>query len=102
MLVSEAPAIRREALIEAAQRERLPELAIPRDIIAGVALPLLGSGKTDYPAVQRLASAAETGRGNETARAVAELKKAEDTRCVQCRAAVTNSAEAFVRSCEMR
>jgi acyl-[acyl-carrier-protein]-phospholipid O-acyltransferase/long-chain-fatty-acid--[acyl-carrier-protein] ligase len=71
VLVSEAPAIRRDALIEAATRERLPELAIPRDIIAGVALPLLGSGKTDYPSVQRLASAADQGSSGETARVVA-------------------------------
>jgi acyl-[acyl-carrier-protein]-phospholipid O-acyltransferase/long-chain-fatty-acid--[acyl-carrier-protein] ligase len=62
VLVSEAPEIRRDALIEAAARERLPELAIPRDIVAGAALPLLGSGKTDYPAVTRLAAAAETGQ----------------------------------------
>ena len=58
VLVTEAPAIRRDTLIEAAQRERLPELAIPRDIVAAVQLPLLGSGKTDYPAVQRLAAEA--------------------------------------------
>jgi acyl-[acyl-carrier-protein]-phospholipid O-acyltransferase/long-chain-fatty-acid--[acyl-carrier-protein] ligase len=57
VLVSEAPAITREALVEAAHRERLPEIAIPRDIVAITALPLLGSGKTDYPAVQRLAAA---------------------------------------------
>jgi acyl-[acyl-carrier-protein]-phospholipid O-acyltransferase/long-chain-fatty-acid--[acyl-carrier-protein] ligase len=68
VLVSEAPEIRRDALIGAAQRERLPELAIPRDVIAGVVLPLLGSGKTDYPAVTRLASAA--GHTDEPARAV--------------------------------
>jgi acyl-[acyl-carrier-protein]-phospholipid O-acyltransferase/long-chain-fatty-acid--[acyl-carrier-protein] ligase len=58
VLVSEAPEIRRDALIAAARREHLPELAIPRDILAGVRLPLLGSGKTDYPAVTRLAAAA--------------------------------------------
>jgi acyl-[acyl-carrier-protein]-phospholipid O-acyltransferase/long-chain-fatty-acid--[acyl-carrier-protein] ligase len=70
VLVSEAPAVRRDALIEAAQRERLPELAIPRDIIAGTRLPLLGSGKTDYPAVTRLAVAATSG-ADETARRAA-------------------------------
>ena len=59
VLVSEAPAILREALIEAAHREKLPEIAIPRDVVTVAALPLLGSGKTDYPAVQRLALAAE-------------------------------------------
>jgi acyl-[acyl-carrier-protein]-phospholipid O-acyltransferase/long-chain-fatty-acid--[acyl-carrier-protein] ligase len=70
VLVTEAPEIRRDALIEAATRERLPELAIPRDIIAGVALPLLGSGKTDYPAVTRLAAAADKSRVGEASRAV--------------------------------
>jgi acyl-[acyl-carrier-protein]-phospholipid O-acyltransferase/long-chain-fatty-acid--[acyl-carrier-protein] ligase len=59
VLVSETPEIRRDALLQAAQRERLPEIAIPRDVIAAVVLPLLGSGKIDYPAVQRLASAAD-------------------------------------------
>ena len=72
VLVSEAPEIRREALIGAAQREHLPELAIPRDIIAAVKLPLLGSGKTDYPAVTRLAAtAAESGADSEARRAAA-------------------------------
>jgi acyl-[acyl-carrier-protein]-phospholipid O-acyltransferase/long-chain-fatty-acid--[acyl-carrier-protein] ligase len=57
VLVSEAPEVRRDALVAAAQRERLPELTVPRDVVAVAALPLLGSGKTDYPAVQRLAAA---------------------------------------------
>lgn len=57
VLVSDAPEVKREALVAAAQRERLPELAVARDIVAVAALPLLGSGKTDYPAVQRLAAA---------------------------------------------
>jgi acyl-[acyl-carrier-protein]-phospholipid O-acyltransferase / long-chain-fatty-acid--[acyl-carrier-protein] ligase len=57
VLVSEAPSVRREALVEAAHREGLPEIAIPRDVVAVAALPLLGSGKTDYPAAQRLAAA---------------------------------------------
>jgi acyl-[acyl-carrier-protein]-phospholipid O-acyltransferase/long-chain-fatty-acid--[acyl-carrier-protein] ligase len=58
VLLSEAPELRREQLVEAAHREHLPEIAIVRDIVAGIALPLLGSGKIDYPAVQRLAAAA--------------------------------------------
>jgi acyl-[acyl-carrier-protein]-phospholipid O-acyltransferase/long-chain-fatty-acid--[acyl-carrier-protein] ligase len=58
VLVSEAPEVRREALVEAAHRERLPELAIARDVVVIASLPLLGSGKTDYPAVQRLAAMA--------------------------------------------
>ena len=35
-------------------REGLPEIAMPRDVVEVAALPLLGSGKTDYAAVQRL------------------------------------------------
>jgi acyl-[acyl-carrier-protein]-phospholipid O-acyltransferase/long-chain-fatty-acid--[acyl-carrier-protein] ligase len=57
VLVSEAPEVKRDALALAAHREGLPEIAIPREVIAVAALPLLGSGKTDYPAVQRLAAA---------------------------------------------
>ena len=61
MLVSDAPEVKREALVEAAHREHLPEIAIPREVCRVAALPLLGSGKTDYPAVQRLASADSVG-----------------------------------------
>jgi acyl-[acyl-carrier-protein]-phospholipid O-acyltransferase/long-chain-fatty-acid--[acyl-carrier-protein] ligase len=75
VLVSDAPpgtteGIRREALIEAAHRERLPEIAIPRDIVAVASVPLLGSGKTDYPAVQRLVATA-AGAGETAAAPVA-------------------------------
>jgi acyl-[acyl-carrier-protein]-phospholipid O-acyltransferase / long-chain-fatty-acid--[acyl-carrier-protein] ligase len=55
VLVTDAPAIRRDSLVEAAHREGLPEIAVPRDVVAVAELPLLGSGKADYPAVQRLA-----------------------------------------------
>src|SRR5579863_7300717 len=58
VLISEAVAVKRDALVEAAHREGLPEIAIPRDFFVVAALPLLGSGKTDYPSVQRLATAA--------------------------------------------
>ena len=34
------------------------EVAIPKKLLSGVKLPLLGSGKTDYPALDRLASGA--------------------------------------------
>ncbi len=69
VLVSEAPAVTRDALIEAAHREGLPEIAIPRDVVAVGQLPLLGSGKTNYPAVERLA-AAEPGSPGAPADAV--------------------------------
>ena len=47
----------RDALVDAAHREGLPEIAIPRDVVQVATLPLLGSGKTDYAAVLRLAAA---------------------------------------------
>jgi acyl-[acyl-carrier-protein]-phospholipid O-acyltransferase/long-chain-fatty-acid--[acyl-carrier-protein] ligase len=76
VLVSEAPpnsseGVRRDALVDAAHREGLPELAIPRDIVTVAALPLLGSGKTDYPAAQRLAAAANGGDADVPARQMA-------------------------------
>ncbi|MGE5270962.1 MAG: acyl-[ACP]--phospholipid O-acyltransferase [Thiohalocapsa sp.] len=56
VLVSEVSEARREALVTAAHREGLPEIAVPRDLVTVAALPLLGSGKTDYPAATRLAA----------------------------------------------
>jgi acyl-[acyl-carrier-protein]-phospholipid O-acyltransferase/long-chain-fatty-acid--[acyl-carrier-protein] ligase len=66
VLVSEAPAVRRDALALAAHREGLPEIAIPREVVAVAALPLLGSGKTDYAAVSRLAAEANGLRPGDT------------------------------------
>lgn len=54
VLVSEAPSIARDLLVDAARREGLPEIAIPRDAVTVAALPLLGSGKTDYAKVPQL------------------------------------------------
>jgi acyl-[acyl-carrier-protein]-phospholipid O-acyltransferase / long-chain-fatty-acid--[acyl-carrier-protein] ligase len=71
VLVSEAPEVRRDALVAAAQRELLTELAVPRDVVPVATLPLLGSGKTDYPAVQRLAAAASSPDAAEPARIAA-------------------------------
>jgi acyl-[acyl-carrier-protein]-phospholipid O-acyltransferase/long-chain-fatty-acid--[acyl-carrier-protein] ligase len=59
VLVSEAPEIRRDCLVEAAHREALPEIAIPRELITVASLPLLGSGKTDYSKVPQLLTAAD-------------------------------------------
>jgi acyl-[acyl-carrier-protein]-phospholipid O-acyltransferase/long-chain-fatty-acid--[acyl-carrier-protein] ligase len=63
VLVSETPEVTREALVAAAHRENLPEIAIPRDIIIVPMLPLLGSGKIDYPRVQVLATDADRAPG---------------------------------------
>ena len=49
-------------LLRAAQAEGLPEIMVPRSIVTVPALPRLGSGKIDYPAVQRLAEAGQTAR----------------------------------------
>jgi len=59
VLVSEAPAVGRDLLVNAGRREGLPEIAVPRDVVSVAALPLLGSGKTDYAKVLRLATAAD-------------------------------------------
>ena len=58
MLVSEAPAIARDLLVDAARREGLPEIAVPRDVVTVASLPLLGSGKTDYAKLPRLVTVA--------------------------------------------
>ena len=44
-------------LLGAARAERLPEIMVPRAMLFVAVLPRLGSGKVDYPAVQRLAEA---------------------------------------------
>jgi acyl-[acyl-carrier-protein]-phospholipid O-acyltransferase/long-chain-fatty-acid--[acyl-carrier-protein] ligase len=62
VLVSDAPQVTRDALVDAAHREGLPEIAIPRDVVRAEALPLLGSGKTDYGAVLRVAAEADGSR----------------------------------------
>jgi acyl-[acyl-carrier-protein]-phospholipid O-acyltransferase / long-chain-fatty-acid--[acyl-carrier-protein] ligase len=55
VLVTEARGLDRNGLIGAAHRLGLPEIAVPRDVIEIEHLPLLGTGKTDYAAVTRLA-----------------------------------------------
>ena len=45
----------RQELVEAAHREGLGELYIPRRVLAVREIPLLGSGKPDYPGARRLA-----------------------------------------------
>jgi acyl-[acyl-carrier-protein]-phospholipid O-acyltransferase / long-chain-fatty-acid--[acyl-carrier-protein] ligase len=55
VLVTEARGLDRNGLTGAAHRLGLPEIAVPRDVIETENLPLLGTGKTDYAAVLRLA-----------------------------------------------
>jgi acyl-[acyl-carrier-protein]-phospholipid O-acyltransferase/long-chain-fatty-acid--[acyl-carrier-protein] ligase len=48
VLVSEDPELSRTALQRAASAEGLPEIMLPRDVLAGRTIPVLGTGKTDY------------------------------------------------------
>ncbi|WP_421935561.1 AMP-binding protein [Phenylobacterium sp.] len=45
------------ALMAHAQQIGAPELAVPRKIIKVQEIPVLGTGKTDYPAIQRIVDA---------------------------------------------
>jgi len=56
VLFSTAPALIREQLGAAAKALGAPELAVPRDIRLIPAIPLLGSGKTDYVRLKELAA----------------------------------------------
>ncbi|HYD30724.1 MAG TPA: AMP-binding protein, partial [Azospirillaceae bacterium] len=58
VLVTVSAALSRDALVAAARVKGAPEIAIPRHVVRVDAIPLLGTGKTDYPAVMRLAAAA--------------------------------------------
>jgi acyl-[acyl-carrier-protein]-phospholipid O-acyltransferase/long-chain-fatty-acid--[acyl-carrier-protein] ligase len=45
------------AMLVAARERGVAEIQVPRDVLVVDKVPLLGSGKIDYPAVQRLAEA---------------------------------------------
>ena len=55
VLVTEQENARRAELLAHAQARGVPEIFVPRTILFTKKLPLLGSGKTDYPAVKALA-----------------------------------------------
>jgi acyl-[acyl-carrier-protein]-phospholipid O-acyltransferase/long-chain-fatty-acid--[acyl-carrier-protein] ligase len=57
VLLTEAAGLDRGELVAAAQRDGIPEIAVPREIFTVPHLPLLGSGKTNYPAVATIANA---------------------------------------------
>ena len=53
LLTSQAGASRAD-LLARAREEGVGEIAVPKRIVVSKAMPLLGSGKVDYPAAQRL------------------------------------------------
>ncbi|MDR2213368.1 MAG: bifunctional acyl-ACP--phospholipid O-acyltransferase/long-chain-fatty-acid--ACP ligase [Pseudomonadales bacterium] len=55
VLFTTAAALDRAALLTAAQTLGLPELCVPRKIVLVEELPLLGTGKTDYVTLKRMA-----------------------------------------------
>ncbi len=55
ILFSTDDAMSREALQQSAREQGLPEIAIPRAIRILVAIPVLGTGKTDYFALKNMA-----------------------------------------------
>jgi acyl-[acyl-carrier-protein]-phospholipid O-acyltransferase/long-chain-fatty-acid--[acyl-carrier-protein] ligase len=73
VLFSTDPGMTRERLQAAAKELGLPELAVPRRIAQGAALPLLGTGKTDYVTLKKMAEnlAAPAGAAEEIEEGVA-------------------------------
>lgn len=55
VLVTDHPDPDIGALTAHAREQGAPELAVPKKVVRVPEVPLLGTGKTDYPAVQRLA-----------------------------------------------
>ncbi|MBV9548462.1 MAG: AMP-binding protein [Alphaproteobacteria bacterium] len=57
VLVTDAAEATRPSLLAWAQHHGVSELAVPRRVLIVHAIPVLGTGKTDYVAVQKLATA---------------------------------------------
>jgi acyl-[acyl-carrier-protein]-phospholipid O-acyltransferase/long-chain-fatty-acid--[acyl-carrier-protein] ligase len=60
VLVTDFEGARRMDLLAWAQNHGVSELAVPRKILTIPALPVLGTGKTDYVAVERMARESAT------------------------------------------
>jgi acyl-[acyl-carrier-protein]-phospholipid O-acyltransferase/long-chain-fatty-acid--[acyl-carrier-protein] ligase len=58
VLLSDAKDADASRLLEWAQKNGAPELAVPKKIITVSEIPVLGTGKTDYVSVQRMAETA--------------------------------------------
>ena len=63
VLFTTAPALTREQLLAAAKAAGSPELSVPRLIRHVAAIPLLGSGKTDYVTLKRMAEESADDEG---------------------------------------
>ncbi|WP_420885703.1 AMP-binding protein [Candidatus Reidiella endopervernicosa] len=59
VLITEQKQAPRAELLAFARSTGVSELTVPRKIITGSSVPLLGTGKIDYPAAQRIADAAQ-------------------------------------------
>jgi acyl-[acyl-carrier-protein]-phospholipid O-acyltransferase/long-chain-fatty-acid--[acyl-carrier-protein] ligase len=68
VLVTTQPGLTRAAVIEAGRAAHAAELMFPSEVIVVEHLPLLGSGKTDYVGIARLAAerAAQAGPATTT------------------------------------
>lgn len=61
ILVTDAKRARRDVILAHVQVNGGSELSVPRAVVSVKAVPVLGSGKTNYPAVEKLAAEAEAG-----------------------------------------
>ncbi len=59
VLVTDRPGAQVEEMLKHARDTGIPELMVPRKIKQVDSLPVLGVGKTDYPAVQKLVGSTE-------------------------------------------
>jgi len=55
VLVTERPDPDRNALIASAKAHGVPEIMVPKRIVSVAALPILATGKTDYPTIAEMA-----------------------------------------------
>ena len=66
MLLTEHHVATRQALVERARQEGVSSLTLPKRIIFVPSIPLLASGKVDYPAARALAEQELASQGEAT------------------------------------